>query len=814
MRRNILSVISIVLAAIMTGCADDGMIPPHGWDDDSPLQFAVNAFTVSGGDGCRGAEPSDYPEPESAQEKAIHDFWLFQFKSDGTQLAAPVYYTIGTDGATLNELTRKAYDNLTRNTLMTIYVVANTGDPDWVTASGFATLDEVKAQKLAQPSPIRLKEEEGGINSAFFIPMSGELSNVTVMDKSIVVVSLTRMYAKVKIKTSFTDTDMTLYYVDIAGIPWYCKVTSMTNGVDAGNGEPAAVPFPENTMMISRAFKSSDAVTEDDGSKWLVLYIPENIRGEIDNADKATGQNIPENALTVKIKAKRDGADFYFTVYPGENIRNNFNIRRNCVYRVSVAVNKSLDQHNPSSNCFVVNTDGLLAFEPYNRVEKGGGYSISDYLDPTVSEKQITRVAIIWQTKDCIGDNTNGDLVYLGPETENPVNRKIYVKTGKEGNALIGAYNSNNEIIWSWHIWVTDNEPDNIANAVIYATYRWDSGGIYNNEPRIPGYGVMPCNIGALAFRSADDMSDYSLSKGTKFPDSQIRTFGMLYQWGRKDPFPPMIYSTGTEDDNGDLEYTNQYTGDHYANNNRTIVNKISDYNTTWNNLASRYLFYSVVGQAQNSPVKYGIAHPTVYMSGTGSTIGGAGTNGFNRYNGDWCGSKGDDALWGGEKGSGGLAIDNGAAHLFDNYGGKSIFDPCPTGWRVPPGDLWLGFTLTGLNPDDYENEVNYSREETGKRPGLCMYLQGWRTGATAYFPLQGTRQYNGRCKNTGLCGNYHNATCDVGSRVNLLHLHRNMAIVSESFKSLKLFKLFEYDHPEYYSKSTAGPIRCVRDSR
>jgi len=816
MTHKVLYIISLLLVCMAAGCTDDELYPGQRGDGApvSPLRFEVNAFSVNADGMTRSAVPSDNPEPESDSEKKIRDFWLFQFKPDGTQLAAPAYYSIPENGATLDDLTLAAYNNIEKDTPMTIFVVTNTGSPTWASGAGFDTLAKVKEQNLPSPFPIQagIDQDNDGVADDVYIPMTGQVDNVTVKDNGIVVVPVTRMYAKVKIQVGFKEQSMNLYYADVKGIPWYCKVSPMSNGVDATTGEPAAVPFPSGTRMISRAFNSDEAITDENGNKWLTLYMPENIRGEINNADKSASQNIPEDALTVSIRAKYDGADFYYTVYPGENTVNNFNVRRNCVYRVNIDVRNITDQHNPSSNCFIVKPGEKLSFEPYNRVEKGGGYDISTYLDPTDPKKTIARTLIIWQTKDCIGDNTDGNLVHYVPDTDNPQNSKIIIeRTGLEGNALVGAYNSSGDIIWSWHIWVTPNEPDNIANAIIYTTYRWDSQGIYPNE-RIPGYGIMPCNIGALSFRSADDMPGYSISKGTKFPESQIRTFGMLYQWGRKDPFPPMIYSTGTEDANDVLEYTNQYTGDHYANDNRTIVNKTSKYSTS-------DLFHSELGRNQTNPIAYAIAHPTVYLSGTNTSGGNSYFNG-----GDWCGRSGSDGLWGGTKGSGGYVVESSGgiwnrvyAHLYDNYGEKSIFDPCPKGWRVPPGDLWLGFTSTGRNPTNYEQQVNYCFEESGYRPGLSMFVRDWGTGPTVYFPLQGTRVYNGRCSNTGLCGNYHNATCDDNNRVNILHLHRNMDIVSNWTGGIEgniLFKLFEFTNQQYYAKSTAGPIRCVRDSR
>jgi len=840
MKLHIKSVILLAAAVLAGGCVDDDLQVESGIDvpgdngDGSLLQLAVESYEVSVQNGSKASEPSNVPEPESEDEKRIQDFWMFQFKPDGTQLAAPKYYEIvegETGKGTLKELTATAYADLTRNTPMTIYIVTNTHNSTWATGTGFNTLEGVKSQKL--PSPV-LPIRAGRDDEKVLIPMSGQLDNVTVTDKTLVVVPVIRMYAKIKVNVEFNVQNMELYYALVSGIPSYSRVTTDDKGVD-GNGEPLAVPLPDNTEMLSRAFRSTETISDSNG-KWMVIYVPENIRGEVTGADKTKvpAVNVPENALAVNINAKYDGMEYIFTVYPGENNTNNFNVRRNRVYRVSANVIGATDQHNPSSNCFIVKPGQKLQFEPYNRVEKGGDYDISTYLDPAVPNLTIDKIEIIWQTKNCIGDNTKGDLVYLGPDTGDK-HRKIIVNAGEEGNALIAARNSSGTIIWSWHIWVTKNEPDNLANAVVYTTYRWDSNGIHGgkNAERIPGYSIMPCNLGALAFRSLDDMPNYSISPGRKFPDSQIRTFGMLYQWGRKDPFPPMIYSTGTEDSNGTLGYTDDYTEIHYANDNRTVVHKTSGFQPRVNigDLLPNYvdcLFYSQLGDDHRGTVKYSIENPTIYIAGTSRA---STANETFANDGDWCRkNESDNRLWGASESyttalniySKGSIV----AHLYDNYGEKSIFDPCPTGWRVPPGDLWFGFTESGYNPVEYEEEnkpkyfdqVNYNEDETKFRPGMSMYVQKWKDGPTVYFPLQGIRVYNGKLQNVGLCGNYHTATCDVSAdlknRVNLLHLHRDMSIVSSSWTSLKLFTIFEYEHKQYYSKSTAGPIRCVRDRK
>lgn len=66
------------------------------------------------------------------------------------------------------------------------------------------------------------------------------------------------------------------------------------------------------------------------------------------------------------------------------------------------------------------------------------------------------------------------------------------------GNAVISATNTSGEVLWSWHLWISDYIPDK-------------------------GQKWMDRNLGAMGNSEAD---------GT-------RAYGLLYQWGRKDPFPP-----------------------------------------------------------------------------------------------------------------------------------------------------------------------------------------------------------------------------------------------------------------------------------
>ncbi len=194
-------------------------------------------------------------------------------------------------------------------------------------------------------------------------------------------------------------------------------------------------------------------------------------------------------------------------------------------------------------------------------------------------------VSILWQT-------TTG-LVTLG--TLNSTNQTISVSATSAsitGNALIAAYDSDGTtILWSWHIWVTDYNPDTGK------TYKYTNLAGVSNE-------FMDRNLGATSTAASD-----------------VNSYGMLYQWGRKEPFP------------GSSEYNNA---------------KEPSYVTITKEAVSVY-----------SNLSNAIKHPMTFY--TNNNSGDWYTNGNNAYDGN-------KGLWNGY--AFGLA--------------KSTFDPCPSGWRVP----------------------------------------------------------------------------------------------------------------------------------
>lgn len=216
-----------------------------------------------------------------------------------------------------------------------------------------------------------------------------------------------------------------------------------------------------------------------------------------------------------------------------------------------------------TANCYVVEDPGIYRF----KAVKGNS---------TQSVGSIASVEVLWETVGTSQAPAKGSIVAKADYEGN----YIYIQTPdahNAGNALIAAKDEGGRILWSWHIWVP-------SNTIETGTFKLASAL------------VMDRNLGALT--TAPTGTDGSC-------------FGLLYQWGRKDPFPGLesISSskaaavTGTE--------------------------------------------FSYVSGPKS--LEEAIANPTVF---------------YAVDNLDWN-STNDNTLW-------------------DNNGAKTIYDPCPPGYKVP----------------------------------------------------------------------------------------------------------------------------------
>ena len=713
------------------------------------------------GDAGSDETPDD---PQQAAEEAIHDIWVFQYDQNGNQLIMPRYYEV-----TSTEI-KKLNIRLAEGVDSHVYVLANTCDPEWAKGKDFSTIEKFVGYEY----PFTEDNVEMGADEYLFMEGSVKETIRKESDLLPIDIHLTRMMAKISFKyvTAAAAANLVVNRVIINNMPTHMRMEETPSEENYPQGDD----FETKSVTLDKSLASGMVYT---------FYMPANRRGTSTNTDpKYKNNGAPDKALYVQlfVTSRTNGSNFLYTIYLGANDFNDFNVRRNHNYNITLNL-KSENRDDrvlaAPANCFVMNTGNEIMFDPYTRTEKGGGFSYSKYVNKSVPEKKIASVKILWQQANVIGNNSD--------QTDPDKRRvwldeydRVHVKAGTAvGNAVIAAYNNAGKILWSWHIWVNNESPANLDEAVTYYTFGWDNSGIKSdgNIRGVKGRSLMKCNLGA---KSANPNATGST------------TYGCVYQWGRKDPF--LI---------GSATYAHDYYAYNAANIGTLYDNEYKAIPMTTNgNTHTTELFSTEKVSATTGSIEYVTEHPTHFISPVkaGDSYNSVPANHDNE--GDWY-WKHNDKLWGGKPyaestkkyvvSAGCELTDNGATE-------KSIFDPCPAGWMVPPGDMWLGFTVNGKNASTYAAINSTSSSDNSSLRGYRMYVQEWKKGTWVYFPSQGLRTMGGRPWRNGVCGNYHTSSASAGGRVNIFHLHTPQALSP-----------FETDYG-YTCRAIGGPIRCVRD--
>ena len=303
----------------------------------------------------------------------------------------------------------------------------------------------------------------------------------------------------------------------------------------------------------------------------------------------------------------------------------------------TAAVNLS---ENGTANCYIVKPGSVVSFET--------SYKGNSKTEPT-GEGSVAK--LIWQdTKGLV------KTIYFDPELQT-----AYAEiANSKGNALVAVCDAAGTILWSWHLWICDYDPEKT---------------LFTTEANAAGtqWTFMDRNIGAT------DMNRGSFDN-----------FGMLYQWGRKDPFPGACAFTIQNEDYSYVEDGERTLYDIQG----KAIPKIKD--------LAKY----------HGTIEKSIRQPATFFAMTYKDTGEVDESGNPEYECDYITKDwvdvSDDDYWGGVSGK------------------KTIYDPCPVGYKVPVSDAegntpyaWMKFT------DMTWDAVNH---------GALIYDQ--------WFPCTGTRVY------------------------------------------------------------------------
>lgn len=272
-----------------------------------------------------------------------------------------------------------------------------------------------------------------------------------------------------------------------------------------------------------------------------------------------------------------------------------------------------------TANCYIVSESGWYKF----KTVKGNS---------NVSVGILTSSEVLWESFGTDVVPNVGDLIHSVIYND----EYIAFKTSdeyKKGNAVIAAKDAMGNVLWSWHIWF------------YYQPY----GTTYSNNAGI----MMTDNLGATDVYSSD-----------------FGRPGLLYQWGRKDPFVG-------------------YASVCYKNGNVRAKTTI-----TWPQ--------SVSSNSSTGTIEYATANPTTFIT-------------CNSNNNDWC-----------------------YTTIYNRWSRdlKSIYDPCPIGWRVPNGGD-NGVWKTAIGKSSVAVDYDYSSSNDFVQiDGKAYYASGYIDYMTGYLNI------------------------------------------------------------------------------
>ena len=367
--------------------------------------------------------------------------------------------------------------------------------------------------------------------------------------------------------------------------------------------------------------------------------------------------------------------------------------------------------------CFIANIMGNGKSGVFN--EGTISYPTSDAIIT-----DLTNAELVWESKQGLISNIQLQHGYI----------RFIVNSTTEGNAVIAVTDNSGKYLWSWHIWITDKPQDIDVEITSGRTVTF-----------------MDRNLGAVEYAEGSDV---------------LKTFGLYYQWGRKDPLPgPEAIGT-------------------------TSSRIMPVYNTHSDEVRT------LMSNSFGSGIEASIQNPLNYLYCDDSPY----------YEHNWM-STPIDFLW---------------LKRINNTPYKTIYDPCPFGYRVPDDEIQImvennnvtqwasgyGVTVAGLNLP-YAGYIGAERNQSSREPffnyvgekadyigsSICPSSEGI---IYPYFAAHRLRTYLSR-EASWTTENVDGANYTFNTKTENPGQH---LVIST-----------EYPNRDYTNRNTAGTVRCVKDA-
>ena len=614
-----------------------------------------------------------------------------------------------------------------------IFVVANYGRQ--INREDVLNLAELKKFKMKFASNKDLKNVPmtgfyyGGINSTSTTQMS------VTLQRAVAKINFTLDTSNFKVGGKPAG-QVVVNSIKLCNVPgnvtlYPCKVRPNLpkNGVAGkwwNNDQTTLFPTKEEMEATGGSVTYGDDENQSSTVNTYVAYIPENARGSYDgitdNKDKHPSSCGVDNEdddkcftyILVDLNyAMSDGSGRRATykIYLGGNSTGDMNLLRNTQYNVTTSLYGANDADTridvtdvePGSNtvldpanCYMIDmsdvANGSQFIIPLSQVTKGWEKITSaDYANNTPENLALKtkveemfksgkwEIKTLWKTWD--GPSNITGVIVAGSTAANPLARlRIPASIPNGNNAVIELVSTESTedgkktVYWSWHLWFTDYKPNESTNAKRkgkvhqYPVFANMSSGIYKNRY------IMDRNLGAII---TDVGVNDNLPLTTATADA-FKYFGLMYQFGRKDPF---MYAKEPSSGSTFADFYN------------------ADGNSMPTPTAS-----AAVGSTSTSFLAKAVMNPTTF---------------YKEGSGNW--TKESAGLWGELNGT--TEVD------------KSPFDPCPPGWRVPVNGTWANLI------NSYFGWYAKGRRYTGGSPSVNAYYpaSGWIDYSSGALALVGS---------------------------------------------------------------------------
>lgn len=599
---------------------------------------------------------------------SVRDFLFFQFDENGNRLVAPQYFEYTQDSSSGQTVPVVLPKN--EGIEYTAVVLANLHTSAAVSLFAKATTLE----KLMQEYMSFHRETDAytaNPDAGYDLLMNGYKTFTSATAR--LDVTLYRNVAKFTVRIDNPSTSgITLRTAQIKSVP--TKIDYFCHLIEDKCPEMLTTPYPKHSLFTTFDYDVESFSVAPGESKTLTYYLPAHLMGT-SSASTESQKSVmaPDYATFIELYGvSADGTTFMrYRFYPGEDLVSDYNIKPNYHYTLPLkfttmgdpasdarieAVSAIIEE--PEANSYIINPllddfQRLYNIPVANRVntfwlnEANAGH-IQNATGKTITAENEWSAEIIWQTsaEQLIEfyefDQTTRQYTLtandgrVSPVYKGGVALSVKPKKGARGNVLVGVFRTDasgaREYLWSWHLWITDYNPDECRNQ------NWDGRWKYilpsgkgevhrykgsawdGDDAKYHNKWVMDRNLGAM---SADGEDRYTIE-------------GLFYQWGRKDPYH----------DNYNTVWPNTFSYD-----------KSSDKFVKF--------YYKDINFGEYLTLPYLVNHPTEFTRGPG----------YFAYGDTYKKNLWADPDWN-------ISAQGGTTK-------KSFFDPCPPGWKIPESELW-----------------------------------------------------------------------------------------------------------------------------